>query len=148
MPQSAETIAANIADVSRWSEFKGYKILPGIASAVYEKRTDDMVGSRLRVRNTDGSTHVEEIVIWDLPDQIVMRIGDFSPPLNRLASHFIEEWRFSAEDNVTMTTRSFQLYPKNVLTRPLLRLIGWFFKRAIAVHLAEMRREAESETEA
>jgi hypothetical protein len=44
IPRSAVAICAEIADLARWSEFTGYAFLPGIASAAYERRTDDMVG--------------------------------------------------------------------------------------------------------
>ena len=45
-----------------------------------------MVGTRIRVTNTDGSTHVEEIVEWEPARRIRLRIGGFSPPLSRLAT--------------------------------------------------------------
>jgi hypothetical protein len=57
----ATGICSEMADVTRWNEFRGYGFLPGIASAEYEVRTADMVGSCVRVRNTDGSEHIEEI---------------------------------------------------------------------------------------
>ena len=139
-------IAANIADVERWSEFKGYGFLPGIAKAEYEQRTADMVGSRLRVLNTDGSRHREEFCEWNPgvnPGQkIIIKLHDFSPPVNRLATHFIEEWNFAASDHATLVRRSFQLFPKQPITRPFLWLISLVFKRAIARHLAEMAAEA------
>src|SRR5687768_12013299 len=64
IPRTPIEISSEIADTSRWSEFRGYGVLPGIESAQYEKRTTDMIGSRIRVRNTDGSEHVEEILKW------------------------------------------------------------------------------------
>lgn len=89
--KSAPAIGAEIADVARWREFRGYGPLPGIARAAYELRTEQMVGSRIRVHSTDGSTHVEEITAWEPGVQVAMRLGEFTPPLCHLASHFTEE---------------------------------------------------------
>ena len=52
-------IAGRILDLANWSEFKGYVVLPGIRAAESEVRTPGVVGSRIRVSNTDGSSHVE-----------------------------------------------------------------------------------------
>lgn len=138
IPKSAVAICSEIADLSRWSEFNGYAILPGIESAEYEHRTDEVVGSRIRVRNRDGSTHAEEICEWNPGERIVMKLHSFTPPLNRLATHFIEEWRFEATGNATLVTRKFQIFPIYPMARPLLWLISLFFRRAITLHLARM----------
>jgi len=146
IPGTASEIAANIADVARWREFKGYGFLPGIAHAEYEQRTVDMVGSRLRVRNTDGSQHTEEFLEWNPGlnpgGKIVIKLYDFSPPVSNLATHFIETWDFEAKGKVTLARRSFQLFPKQPFTRPILWLIALVFKRAIVRHLAEMAATA------
>lgn len=142
IPRKATEICSDIANVSRWSEFKGYGILPGIARAEYENRTNAMVASRVRVYNSDGSEHIEEIREWDFGKKIVMKLYAFTPPLNRLSTHFIEEWSFEAENNTTLVTRKFEMFPKQPITRPFLWLISLFFKRAIALHLAEMVRES------
>ena len=64
IPAPADVICAEIANVDAWNQFGGYGVLPGIEKAMYETRTADMIGSRIRVRNTDGSGHVEEITQW------------------------------------------------------------------------------------
>ena len=144
--QSAPTICDNIADMSRWPEFTGYGILPGIQSAEYENRTSNMVGSRIKVINTDGSSHIEEILAWHPGQSVVMKLHNFSPPLSHLADHFLEEWRFVEHSGQTLATRSFKLYPKNILTRPLIWLISIPFKQAIAAHLALMAKQADGST--
>ena len=57
-----EVIAGQILDLARWPEFGGYGPLPGIRSPEFETRFPDVVGSRIRVTNRDGSSHVEEVV--------------------------------------------------------------------------------------
>lgn len=143
--QSAPAICAEIADVARWREFKGYGLLPGIADAVYEQRTETMIGSRVRVRNTDGSGHVEEFYAWEPTKQVAMKFDDFTPPLHYLATHFTEEWYFEPQTGGTLVTRKFQLFPKHAAARPVLWLISLVFRRAIARHLAEMARAASGE---
>jgi len=59
-----DVIAEQIIDVSKWTDFKGYLFLPGIKVASFEIKTATIGGSRIRVINTDGSTHVKEIVDW------------------------------------------------------------------------------------
>ncbi len=144
IPRSAAAICADIADLDRWRDFKGYGILPGIASAAYEVRTADMVGSRVRVRSTDGSGHSEEFYLWQPGQQIAMKFADFTPPLQQLATHFTEEWTFDTKPNGTLVTRHFNLYAKSAVTRPLLWLISLVFRRAIDRHLTEMAAERDS----
>lgn len=138
IPKSAAQICAEVADVARWSEFTGYGILPGIERAEYEVRTENMVGSRVRAHNTDGSQHVEEITEWVTGQRIVMRLHDFTPPLSRLATHFIETWTFEEGETGTLVTRSFQFFPQAAWTRPLLWGISLLFRRAVGRQLEEM----------
>lgn len=127
-------------NMTRWSEFQGYAFLPGIEEAQFETRTPDMIGSRVRVRNTDGSQHVEEIIAWDPDREIAMKLQEFTPPLNRLATHFIEHWRLAPQGDATLVTRKFQMHPTNALTRFPLWVISLVFRRAIAAHLDHMAR--------
>ena len=136
--KTIEEISSEISDMVRWPEFNGYAILPGIELAEYELRTSDMVDSRIRVRNLDGSTHVEEILEWDLSGKIEMKIYEFSPPLSHMATHFIETWHFEHVQGETAVTRSFQLFGKRPLTRPFLWIISLFFRKAIENHLAQI----------
>ena len=62
LPFAPEEIAKQILDLTKWSDFHGYGPLPGIKVAEFEVRTEGIVGTRIRVTNVDGSSHVEEIV--------------------------------------------------------------------------------------
>ena len=77
-----EEIADQILDIANWSEFKGYGFLPGIKAAECKIRTPGVVGSCIRVTNTDGSSHVEEIVEWQPDRRLRLEMKDFSPPLS------------------------------------------------------------------
>ena len=134
-----EEIARQILDLARWLDFKGFGPIPGIRIAQFEVRTPDIVGSRIRVTNTDGSQHIEEIVEWQPSQRLQLHMKDFSARLSRLATRMEETWEFERVGNETKVTRSFRLHAKSVLARPLLWVISRLLRKAIARHLREMR---------
>lgn len=138
LSQKPEEIASQILDLSRWPEFDGYGPLPGIREAGFQTRTVEIVGTRIRVTNRDGSTHVEEIVEWEPTRRLRLHMHEFSPPVSRLATAFDETWAFERDGDRTHVVRSIEMYPKNSLTRPLLWLISLLLKRAIARHLDQL----------
>lgn len=133
-----DVIAGHILDVSKWPEFRGYGLLPGIRSAEFEVRTPSVVGSRVRVVNTDGSTHVEEIVEWRPDQRVEMHLKDFSAPLSLIAAGIEETWDFERIDDETRVTRSFRMHARSASTRPALRLISLLLKKAVARHLGQL----------
>ena len=134
-----ERIAEQILDLGLWPGFEGYGPLPGIRSAEFEVRTPEVIGTRIRVTDTDGSTHVEEIAEWEPDRRVRLRMGEFSPPLSRLALGFDETFEFERTGGQTRVVRRFELHPKSTATRPLLWLISLLLKRAIARHLRQMK---------
>ena len=136
---SGEEIAQQILDVGNWSDFKGFGVLPGIKAAEFEVKTPDIVGSRIKVTDTNGSDHIEEIVEWQPDRRLRIHMKDFSPPLSRLATLFEEVWDFERTDSGIRVIRSFKLHAKSALTRPLLWMISILLKKAIARHLAQLR---------
>jgi hypothetical protein len=139
LPLAPEVIARQILDLTKWPDFQGYWPIPGIKIAEFDVQTPGIVGSRIRVTNRDGSSHVEEIVEWQPDHQIRLQMKEFSPPLSRLATGFEETWEFQGTGNETHVTRSFRLHAKSVLARFLLWVISFFLKRAIVRHLREMQ---------
>jgi hypothetical protein len=134
-----EAIAGQILDLANWTDFKGYAVLPGIQGAEFEVRTPGVVGSRIRVINTDGSSHAEEITEWQPDRRLRLHLKEFSPPLSRLATEFRETWEFQRIDNATRVIRSFELHAKSAFARPFLWMISFLLKRAIARQLRQMR---------
>lgn len=141
LPLKPEQIASQILDLSRWPQFNGYGPLPGIKQAEFETRTEEIVGTRTRVTNRDGSTHVEEIVEWEPTRRLSLHMHEFSPPVSKLATTFDETWEFKPNGEWTHVVRLFEMHPKSALTRPLLWLISFLLKRAIVRHLEQMRQE-------
>src|SRR3712207_4808214 len=126
LPLGPEDIARQILDLANWTDFKGYGVLPGIKAAEFQARTPGVVGSRIRVTNTDGSVNVEEVVEWEPDRRLRLDMKDFSPPLSRLATGFEETWEFERLDEGTRVVRSFTMHPKTGLARPVLWLISVF----------------------
>jgi len=143
LPLPPHVIAEQILDLSRWPEFHGCWPIPGVKAAEFEIESPNIVGTRIRVTNRDGSTHVEEIVEWQPDQKVELHMSEFSAPLSRLATGFDETWRFDRGENGTTVTRSFQIHAKSRLTRLPLRLIAFLLKRAIAHHLREMKETAK-----
>jgi hypothetical protein len=139
LPLAPEEIAGQILDIANWTGFTGYGPMPGIKAAAFETRTPGVVGTRIRVTNTDGSSHVEEIVEWEPDRRLRLDMKNFSPPLSRLATGLMETWEFERINNGTRVVRSFEMYPKSLITRPVLWLISFLLKRAIVCHLRQMR---------
>ena len=131
-------ILRQILDPACWPDFTGFGVIPGIRAAQLEVQTPGIVGTRFRVTNTDGSSHVEEIIEWQPDRRLKTRMHDFSAPLSHLATHFEETWEFQSVGDKTRVTRLFQLHAKSALTRPLLWVISLFLKRAIARNLRQM----------
>jgi hypothetical protein len=104
--------------------------LPGIQSAHFESKTPAIVGSRIKVQNTDGSSHTEEIITWDVNNKVQLRFQEFNSPLKHLASHFIETWSFSKSNDRLNVTRSMVIYPKGMLGWLMLIPIARLMKKA------------------
>ena len=128
--KTSQEICSEFLDTERWSEFEGYSILPGVKNAHFETRTSDLTGSRIKVQNTDGSSHVEVIIKWDTEHKIAMKFQEFNSPLQHLATHFIEEWSFLNVANETEVTRTMTMYPNSLLGWLMLIPICLIMKKA------------------
>ncbi len=138
--KSSSEICTELLDTERWSEFKGYSILPGIKSAHFEVKTPDMIGSRIKVENTDGSSHVEEIIEWDIANRIALRFQEFNSPLRSLATHFIEAWEFRKSPNGTEASRIMTMYPKGLFGWLILIPISKLMKKAFEENLRQTNK--------
>lgn len=131
-------IASQILDVANWTDFQGYGPLPGIRSAEFVVTTPEVVGSQIKVVNTDGSSHREEIVEWQPESRLRLRLAEFSAPLSRFAHSFDESWEFQHDGDHTTVVRSLAMHPKSRLTRPILWLISLLLRQALARHLNQL----------
>ena len=132
-------MSAEFLDTSRWPEFQGYLFLPGVRGAQIETSEPGMIGTRIRVQNTDGSTHVEEIIAWDPGRRIAVRFGEFQPQLSRLATYFEETWDFRETGEGTEVIRRMELHPKGMLGRVMLPWVAILMKKAFKRQMAVPR---------
>lgn len=128
--QTPDEICTQFLDTQRWTDFKGYGVLPGIRRAQFMLKTPELVGSRIRVENTDGSSHFEEIIAWDSSVGFALQFDGFTPPLKFLASHFIEHWAFRPVPQGTEIHRTMAMYPKNWLGWLVLLPISRLMRKA------------------
>ena len=139
--KSSPEICSEILDTERWSDFKGYSILPGIKNAYFEVKTPELVGSRIKVQNNDGSSHIEEIIEWDVSSRIALRFQEFNSPLQNLATHFIETWEFHESSNGTEASRTMTMYPKGLFGWLMLIPISKLMKKAFEENLRQTINE-------
>jgi hypothetical protein len=99
------------------------------------------VGTRVRVANTDGSSHVEEIVEWEPDRRLQLRMHRFSKPLGWLATEFRESWDFRPAGAGTLVLRGFEMHPRSIWTWPALKAVSFLVRRAIQRHLRQMAGE-------
>jgi len=139
LPLPPEAVMQQILDVNEWPGFTGYGPIPGIKEARFEVQTPEVVGSRIRVTNGDGSSHVEEIVLWQPPQRLKLVMSGFSPPLSRLARHFEETWELAPNKSGTHVVRTFALHPRSLLGRIALVPISWLLRGAVQRHMRQMQ---------
>jgi hypothetical protein len=136
--KSSQEICVEFLDTERWSEFEGYSILPGIENARFETRTPELVGSRIRVQNKDGSSHVEEIIEWDVVNKVALRFQEFNSPLQHLATHFVEAWEFRKSATGTEVSRIMTMHPKGMFGWLILIPISQLMKKAFEKNLLQL----------
>jgi hypothetical protein len=139
-----EEICNDIFDVDNWSSFVGYGPIPGIARATMNAPERSIIGRKICVENTDGSKHVETIISYVPQECLVMRIAEFSPPLQNLATHFIERWNFSGSHPQYHIVRRFELYPKSKWMALPLWMISLILKVAVARHTDQLANQTNA----
>lgn len=110
---------------------------------MFEIRAEAIVGSRIRVVNTDSSTHVEQIEEWNPGERIRLRMTEFTPPLSRLAVAIEELWEFQRTGPGCTVTRTLRMFPVAWWTSGVLWLISFLLKGAIQRHMLDIRRQVE-----
>jgi hypothetical protein len=142
MSTTPEMVGLQMLQLENWRQFDGYGPLPGIKEASFRKKTDEIIGTQIAVKNRDGSSHIEEITAW-LPGDIVLEMKEFSAPLSRMATHFIERWTFTKVDSRYQVCRSFLMHPRGLMGSLVLRVIAPLMKRAVDKHLEQIERSSK-----
>ncbi|GDX82525.1 hypothetical protein LBMAG42_43360 [Deltaproteobacteria bacterium] len=135
-PGSPEAAFAFICDLTRWPLFTGYGPLPGIVEATVEGAVT--LGSRIRVRNTDGSVHHEVVERFEPGRRYTIRM-ELNPPVSYVMASIEEDVELTAAASGTRIRRTFVLRPRSWFTAPIAWLFGGvLLPRAVARHNARM----------
>jgi hypothetical protein len=123
--------------LDNWSNFHGYGIVPGITEATHAETTLPanaplQPGARIRVKNTDGSVHHEEIHIYVPGRRYSLRV---EPPNNLLVSSIMEEVELEPVGTGCRMVRRFTLIPRFRALLPLVALLSHLMmRRAVERH--------------
>ncbi len=120
--------------IEKWSDFKGFGIIPGIKNANYIVKSESIIGSLIQVENSDGSSHKEEIIDYKKDSYLKIKMFDFSKPLSFFSPFFIEEWALRKMEYGFKFERSMTLYSKGFFSDLILKLISISLKSAIQKH--------------
>lgn len=111
-------LAKRILDLRRVREVGNESVVPGIASATFETRTADVVGTRIHVKSKDGTSYVEEVTEWEPERRVTLEVKEFSESMASSGYRFEESWEFQRLGNKTHVVRSLTVYDKSANTRP------------------------------
>jgi len=121
LPSTPAATFAFIVDLTKWPTFTGYGPLPGIVEATVEGG-EVRLGSRIRVRNTDGSVHHEVVEAFEPGRRYVIRM-ELAPPVSYVMAAIHETVELEPADGGTRMRRTFVVTPRAWFTAP----IAWFF---------------------
>src|SRR6185503_11093076 len=107
-----------ICDLSQWPLFRGYGPIPGIVEARLPEGERMAVGSRVRVRNTDGSVHHEVVTRLEPGRSFAVRM-ELSPPASLVLARIEETVDLEPVPEGTRMVRSFTTTPRSPLVAPL-----------------------------
>lgn len=133
-PVPPARVFAFIVDLRQWPSFRGFGPVPGIAEASLAGEGALRVGSRIRVRNTDGSVH-HEVVTQFVPGRRYAVRMEVARPASFVLAAIEEQVDLQAVGDGAEMVRRFELRPRWWLTWPLAWLIcHLFLKRAVIAH--------------
>ena len=145
--QEPQYIFDSFLQIEKWNDFKGFGIIPGIKTANFIIKTDSIKGTIICVKNSDGSSHKEEILAFEKDTYLKIKMYDFSKPLSYFASFFIEEWALKKIEDGYKVERSMTLHSKGMISKFILKVISRSLKKAIHVHTEYVVREIDRNLE-
>lgn len=98
--------------------------IPAVRGTVPDQPTWDTVGNSRTIRLADGGSLHEELTRVDRPRAFGYTLDDIHGPMKPLASHIEGLFTFEADGAGTRISWSWALYPKSLLSRPLLPVFG------------------------
>lgn len=134
--RSPDETFAFICDLSKWPLFRGWGPLPGIEEASLPAGETVGLGSRIRVRNSDGSIHHEVVVAFEPGRRYDIRM-ELAPPASYVMRRIEESVELSPVDGGTRILRRFVTAPRSMVTTPIVWLFGGLLlRKAVERHNA------------
>lgn len=134
-PATPEETFAFIIDLTRWPLFRGHGPLPGIVEATAEGGPVGQ-GTRIRVRNSDGSVHHEVVDTFEPGRRYAVHM-ELAPPVSYVLAGIEETVELQPGGAGTRLRRTFVVTPRSWLTAPVAWLFGGvLLPRAVAAHNA------------
>lgn len=124
---SRERVFDHTNDAASMTSFVGYGPIPGIREARYLTAGPPALGSKRTVLKTDGTSHLEEITVFERPARHVTRITGLSGLFRVIVRGLQDVWEFRESAAGTLIVRSFVVdarapaLPLALVLVPLLR---------------------------
>lgn len=123
LPLPAAKLFGYITSEEGFASFRGWGPIPGIR-AVDVDGSLDAVGAALRVLNTDGSTHREEVREVTAPRRYAVRIHGLDSVFRHLVAYVDETWELEQRGEGTHVTRTFTFALRSVIALPVALPLG------------------------
>jgi hypothetical protein len=123
-----------VCDLSKWPLFRGYGPLPGIVEASLPAGEPVALGSRIRVRNTDGTVHHEVVIAFERGRRYAVRM-ELAPPASYVMRSIEESVDLEPISGGTRVVRRFATTPRSLLVSPVAWLFGGvLLRKAVEAH--------------
>ncbi len=131
---STERLWAFLTDNANLPTFIGFGPIPGIVGARWLTQGEIRLGAVREIRNTDGSTHREEVVTFEPGRAYEDRIDEFSSPLRWLVRQCSDRFEFEKTGSGAKLRRSFRIELRSPLLMPVALVLRGFMRKAIDRH--------------
>lgn len=143
---SPETVWSTLSDIENMTMFSGFGPIPGIASARWIEGDVCRTGAVREVRNRDGSTHREDVVLADPPHALEDRVYGFTSPFRFLVREARDRFELTPSAGGTTLQRTFTLELTSPIASPLAALLLPALHRAVQRHLSTLRDHLAPQT--
>ncbi|HXE71430.1 MAG TPA: SRPBCC family protein [Candidatus Nitrosotenuis sp.] len=125
------------------TSFEGYGPIPGILWARWRDEGGPRLGAVRDVGKTDGTVHVEEMVVFDLPTRHSARITGLKPPLSLLVREIYDDFVLRPDRDGTRLERTFSTCLTSRLVLPLALALKPLLRRALRRDLRNIKGRME-----
>jgi carbon monoxide dehydrogenase subunit G len=137
-----------LTDIHKMPMFSGFGPIPGIQSARWVVGESCLEGAARQVRNTDGSTHIEDVVIAAPPSRLEDRIHGFTSPFRLLVREVRDRFELVPKDGATVLERTFAIELKSPVWLPVAAMLVPLLRQAVRRHhraiIAELQRARDA----